>query len=203
MIQDTLKPSCEIKPEWFLSADEERLALARALFDKIKRLQWQSKNSEWITNESDEVVLTEDEKDKALAKANSLKGTRLYFQNLVNEKRQREQELRDKEFGEWNALRFGEEMQRRSRDAGTKLVVSGTEYDKGGAVKYYGSEINWFKTFIEEYYAKYPNAFHRLMFSTNDNFDTLEAKYGFRVRDRLAEKFDVLDVSGKSFRRNG
>ena len=77
----------------------------------------------------------------------------------------------------------------------------GTEYAGGERIKYFGTEINWFRTFIEMYYAKYPNHFHRLILSTNDNFTTMEEKYGFRVRDRLAEKFNVLDIEGESMRR--
>jgi DNA replication protein DnaC len=78
----------------------------------------------------------------------------------------------------------------------------GTEHEKGhGVVKYMGTPINWFKSYIEEYYAKYPNQYNRLMFSTNDNFSQLEEKYGFRVRSRLAEMFDVIDVNGNDMRR--
>ncbi len=78
----------------------------------------------------------------------------------------------------------------------------GTEHENGqGMVKYMGTPINWFKTYIEEYYANYPNHFNRLMFSTNDNFDQMEAKYGFRVRSRLSEMFNVIDVAGQDLRR--
>lgn len=77
----------------------------------------------------------------------------------------------------------------------------GTEYFGDNAIKRYGSDINWFKSYMEEFYAKYPGAFHRLMFSTNDSFEGLEKKYGYRVRSRLAEMFDVIDVFGTDMRK--
>lgn len=77
----------------------------------------------------------------------------------------------------------------------------GTEYFGDNAIKRYGTEINWFKTFIETVYSKDKTQLRRIVFSTNDNADTMEKKYGFRVRDRLAEMFDVLDLHGESMRR--
>lgn len=78
----------------------------------------------------------------------------------------------------------------------------GTEYDGIERIKYMGTEINWFKTWFEEFYAKSKSCVNRIIFSTNNNFDDLEKKYGFRVRDRLAECFDVLDVTGRSLRKS-
>jgi DNA replication protein DnaC len=77
----------------------------------------------------------------------------------------------------------------------------GTEYFGDNAIKRYGTDINWFKTFIEEYYAKFKPHFNRIVISTNDSAADLGKKYGFRVRDRLAEMFNVLPVKGKNFRR--
>lgn len=74
----------------------------------------------------------------------------------------------------------------------------GTE---GGEVMYFGTKINWFKTWFEEIYAKNKNAMHRIILSTNCSFTDFEKLYGFRVRDRMAEMFDVLDISGSSLRR--
>lgn len=68
-------------------------------------------------------------------------------------------------------------------------------------VKYFGTEINWFKDWIEGIYAKKKAAFSKVIFSTNIDFDEIGAKYGFRVRDRLAETFDVLFLKGKSMRK--
>lgn len=75
----------------------------------------------------------------------------------------------------------------------------GTE---GGEVTYFGTKINWFKTWFEEIYAKNKHSLCRVILSTNCSFDEIERIYGFRVRDRLAEMFDVIDIKGKSMRRN-
>lgn len=76
----------------------------------------------------------------------------------------------------------------------------GTEYNGNNVVKHYGTEINWFKDFIEGMYAKHKQHLNRVIISTNDSFDELGKKYGFRVKDRLVECFDVLAISGPSFR---
>lgn len=67
-------------------------------------------------------------------------------------------------------------------------------------VNHYGTKINWFKSFIELYYTK-GRPFNRLMFSTNNSFDQIEERYGFRVRSRLREMFNVIDVSGTDLRK--
>lgn len=77
----------------------------------------------------------------------------------------------------------------------------GTEYATGGVTKHFGSEINWFKDFIESYYDKCKGQFHRLIISTNDNGSEIEKKYGKRVRSRMAEMFSVLDLTGQDLRR--
>ena len=78
----------------------------------------------------------------------------------------------------------------------------GTEYFGDNAIKRYGSDINWLKTFIEEMYAKDKRVLSRVIMTTNDSAEEIGVKYGFRVRDRLAEMFDVIDIKGKSMRRN-
>lgn len=65
----------------------------------------------------------------------------------------------------------------------------------------FGTKHNFFRTYIEETYAKSKITLGRVILSTNDNFQTLEDKYGFRVRERLAECFDVIDIEGTSLRR--
>lgn len=67
-------------------------------------------------------------------------------------------------------------------------------------MKYYGN-VNWFKDWFESMYAKDKFVFQRFIISTNLTFSEIEGKYGARVRDRMAETFNVLNVSGKSFRR--
>ena len=42
--------------------------------------------------------------------------------------------------------------------------------------------------------------FNKLIISTNNSFDELESKYGFRVRSRLKDMFNIIDVDGKDLR---
>lgn len=66
-------------------------------------------------------------------------------------------------------------------------------------VNYYGTKINWFKSFLEKAYFNKMN-YGNLMLSTNYNATLIEQKYGFRLRDRIKDMFNVLDVEGESFR---
>lgn len=66
-------------------------------------------------------------------------------------------------------------------------------------VNHYGTKINFFKNFIESIYLR-NKVFNHLMFSTNNNFDEIEQKYGFRVRSRLKDMFNVIDVDGQDMR---
>lgn len=66
-------------------------------------------------------------------------------------------------------------------------------------VNHYGTKINWVKNFIELYYTRnFP--FNKLIVSTNNSFQEIEEKYGFRVRSRIKEMFNVINVSGKDMR---
>jgi len=67
-------------------------------------------------------------------------------------------------------------------------------------VNHYGSKINWFKEFLESYYLNSTD-FSRLIISTNCNFDQIQEKYGFRVRSRMKEMFNIIDVQGKDLRK--
>lgn len=66
-------------------------------------------------------------------------------------------------------------------------------------VKCFGTTISFFKNFIENYYMK-DLPFNKLIISTNNSFDELESKYGFRVRSRLKDMFNIIDVDGKDLR---
>jgi len=66
-------------------------------------------------------------------------------------------------------------------------------------VNHYGTKINWFKNFIEMYYLK-NKPFNKLIISTNNSFDEIESKYGFRVRSRIKDMFNIIDVQGKDMR---
>lgn len=69
-------------------------------------------------------------------------------------------------------------------------------------VNHYGTKISFFKNFIELVYLKNQNkTFNQLMISTNNSFSEIEERYGFRVRSRCAEMFNIIDVKGKDMRK--
>ena len=64
----------------------------------------------------------------------------------------------------------------------------------------YGNEINVMETlFLETYESKVP--FHHRHVTTNLTADQVEACYGVRIKDRIRESFNVLELHGKSLRR--
>ncbi len=68
-------------------------------------------------------------------------------------------------------------------------------------VNHYGTKVNWFKDFIEFNYLKNQGkGFSYLMISTNNSFVDIEEKYGFRVRSRMKEMFNIIDISGTDMR---
>lgn len=65
--------------------------------------------------------------------------------------------------------------------------------------KHYGNAINFFKNFIEGTYHR-KKSYEHIMMSTNNSFLELEQKYGFRVRSRMKDMFNIIDVTGKDMR---
>lgn len=80
-----------------------------------------------------------------------------------------------------------------------KLVIDDVASEESSIVKYYGTEINWFKDFIEKIYLGGKN-FNKIIVTTNASFDQIEQKYGFRVRSRIRDMFNVIDVNGTDLR---
>lgn len=66
-------------------------------------------------------------------------------------------------------------------------------------IKHYGTTINFFKNFIEGIYLRSQN-FANLIISTNNSFQEIEEKYGFRVRSRIKDMFNILDITGNDMR---
>lgn len=66
-------------------------------------------------------------------------------------------------------------------------------------VNHFGTKINWFKSFIEMYYLR-NKIFNKLIISTNNSFSEIEEKYGFRVRSRVKDMFNIIDVKGTDMR---
>ena len=93
--------------------------------------------------------------------------------------------------GEFNGVKFASHSLIYLDDVGTEL----------SNIKNYGNEVNWFKNFIEGIYAADKRQLRRVIFSTNCSAQEFEERYGFRVRDRIAEMFDVIDIAGTSLRR--
>lgn len=69
-------------------------------------------------------------------------------------------------------------------------------------VNHYGTKISFFKNYIELMYLKNQNkTFNHLIISTNNSFSEIEEKYGFRVRSRIREMFNIIDVEGEDMRK--
>jgi hypothetical protein len=66
-------------------------------------------------------------------------------------------------------------------------------------INHYGTKINFFKQFMEMIYLR-NKTFNKLMISTNNSFSEIEEKYGFRVRSRIKDMFNIIDVAGKDMR---
>lgn len=67
-------------------------------------------------------------------------------------------------------------------------------------VKHFGTNISWFKEFIEKYYLE-QKIFYRLIVTTNCGGDELQDRYGYRVRSRMREMFNVIELTGKDRRK--
>lgn len=66
-------------------------------------------------------------------------------------------------------------------------------------VNHYGTKINFFKNFIESTYLR-TQQFSNLIISTNNSFAEMETSYGFRVRSRIKDMFNIIDVKGNDMR---
>lgn len=82
---------------------------------------------------------------------------------------------------------------------GNKLIYLDDVGTEEPVVNHFGTKISFFKTFIESQYLK-TKAFNNLIFSTNNSFSEIEEKYGFRVRSRLKEMMNIIDVKGSDMR---
>lgn len=78
----------------------------------------------------------------------------------------------------------------------------GAEFDATPKVMHMGTTVNFFRSWFEDMSDRNPDVCRRMIISTNDDFDTIEHKYGFRVRDRMAQFFDVVTVQGESLRKS-
>lgn len=84
--------------------------------------------------------------------------------------------------------------------AGKKVIYLDDVGTEEPVVVHFGTRIAFFKNFIESYYLK-TKQYNRLILSTNNSFDEIESRYGFRVRSRLKEMVNIIDVTGKDMRK--
>lgn len=82
---------------------------------------------------------------------------------------------------------------------GQKVIYLDDVGTEEPTITYYGTRVSFFKNFIELVYLK-NRVFNKLMISTNNSFKQLEEKYGFRVRSRIKDMFNVVDVTGEDMR---
>ena len=80
-------------------------------------------------------------------------------------------------------------------DINARFIALDDVGSEQATVKHYGTDINWFKDFIELWYAA-NRPFNQLIITTNCSFDEIESKYGFRVRSRVKDMFNIIDVPG-------
>lgn len=271
-----------------LTEGEIKIVLATARLHKIRKLEWMAKGNPLAKDVSD-IELTEDEANAAILKAEKLKETKLFCEQVRADNRLRRQTEKAELVAKWDAAYFYRVMKDRAYVQGEDFIYNegnerlvkaicfrlssdpryetelGFSFRKGliirgtpglgktfipslvadnpvcpiqilsmneitetvrktgeflgikfgtyeliylddlgteeTPVKFFGTEIHWFKAWYENFYATAKNKSYRLMVSTNLSFQEIEDKYGFRIRDRMAETFDVLDISGTSLRR--
>jgi hypothetical protein len=81
-----------------------------------------------------------------------------------------------------------------------KLIYLDDVGSEEHTINHYGTKISFFEDFIQRYYLN-NKKFNNLIISTNNDFDEIAAKYGFRVRSRMKEMFNVIDVQGEDMRK--
>lgn len=81
----------------------------------------------------------------------------------------------------------------------SKYYIDDVGSEDSSVVKHYGTSINWLKNFIEIYYLR-SQQYNRLLISTNISFAQIEEKYGFRVRSRMKDMFNIIDLNGTDLR---
>lgn len=67
-------------------------------------------------------------------------------------------------------------------------------------IKHYGTDIRWFADFIEDRYIN-QESYSNLIITTNYGGDQIQELYGYRVRSRLREMFNVIELKGTDLRK--
>lgn len=82
----------------------------------------------------------------------------------------------------------------------SKVVLLDDVGTEQAPVKYFGTEINWFEEFIQKYYMD-NKTFSGLIVTTNLGGSAIEQKYGYRVRSRIREMFNQIQLNGTDLRK--
>lgn len=67
-------------------------------------------------------------------------------------------------------------------------------------INHYGTKINWLKEYLESRYTA-SKIYNNLIISTNADFNQIEQLYGFRLRSRCREMFNIISITGKDLRK--
>jgi DNA replication protein DnaC len=81
-----------------------------------------------------------------------------------------------------------------------KLVVLDDVGVEPIPIKHYGTDVRWFADFIESRYIAQQN-FSNLVITTNLGGDDIQNCYGYRIRSRVREMFNVISVEGEDIRK--
>ena len=67
-------------------------------------------------------------------------------------------------------------------------------------IKHYGTDIRWFADLIESRYIGQTD-YSNLIITTNLDGDKIEQLYGYRIRSRLRQMFNIISVVGEDIRK--
>jgi DNA replication protein DnaC len=81
-----------------------------------------------------------------------------------------------------------------------KLVVLDDVGCEPIPIKHYGTDVRWFADFIENKYLTQQN-FSNLIITTNMGGEQIQELYGYRIRSRVREMFNVISVDGEDIRK--
>lgn len=82
------------------------------------------------------------------------------------------------------------------------VVYCFDDFGAENASKYYGNEVNVMEELIQDRYIEYQETGMLTHATTNiKDGQIFEEKYGPRVRDRLRQMFNLVEINGPSFRR--
>jgi len=112
---------------WLLSPEEEKRALFEALETKKNRMEWLFKNKPGAMPA--DVGLSDEEETEVLIKANKAKETKIFFDGLTKDSRERRKAEREALHKEWDYVMFYSAMKHRSKELGEPLIYNDCNKD--------------------------------------------------------------------------